>query len=312
MSLAETTNQKSKIESLLLMAQDMTLSTGAGLDKTGQQELMDGMNERIVANTQSIIQAVKDQLAKEKWVPNREFLQQALRRLQMTTIAIESLHKPVEEEVLEENTFNLGLIRGGDKSPTTLLFNIPNEGNIGFEYRLVANKNEAVFPPDYEPAEQESELGPFQISPMNGFLAPGESINISASFNALAAGSYRQGISLVSGDEVILTFFITARVGNPNLILSPHTLDFGLVEKGKMQSKHFVVSNTGGYQDFWRIEHKAIKIASRDTGIDDDTANSGFKIASDSGETNALENTPIQVDFMPAEEGVYTSEIKVL
>ncbi|KAL2918328.1 hypothetical protein HK105_202255 [Polyrhizophydium stewartii] len=308
MVLAEMQVQKSKIESLLSIAQDVTLSSAVALDRVGQIELLDNMNDRVLNNTNNIIKAVKEQLSKEKWVPNREFLQQALRRLQMSTIAIENFKKPTEDEPLEENTFNLGLVRGGDKSASVLLFNIPNEGNIGFEFTIVRNKSECIMPPGAAEEFAEGEC-PFTVDPTQGTLNPGESVNVSATFQAMAAGTYRQGYSVMSADEPILGFTILARVGNPNLMVSPRSIDFGLIEKGKSASRVFVISNTGGYQDFWRVELQTGKGVSLQA---DDLPSSPFKLSVMTGETKAGESTPIGIDFMPVDEGDFRGGIKVI
>ncbi|KAI8925707.1 hypothetical protein BC831DRAFT_550468 [Entophlyctis helioformis] len=288
-ALAEVQAQKSKIENILSLAQDMTLTTGVGLDKPGQQDLVDTMSDRVLDNTHMVIKAVKEQLANDKWVPNREFLQQALRRLQMSTIAIENFRKPTEDEPMEENVFNLGLMRGGDKSESTLLFSIPNEGNISFDYRIEANKNDVINPPgnDELAAHEGDEAGPFRIDPIAGY-------------------------SVMSGDEAILSFTVLARVGNPNLIISPRAIDFGLVEKGKTLTKVFVISNTGGYHDFWRLEQRRQLDDGSLTGDDEDAMNSPFKMTQTTGETRAAESTPIQISFSPSEEGQFKAAVRVI
>ncbi|KAH6564534.1 hypothetical protein BASA60_010280 [Batrachochytrium salamandrivorans] len=112
-SLAEIQGQKREIENILQIAQEMTRSIGTSLDSTMQMELLEKMSDRILTSTNSIVQAVQGRVSTEKWVPNRDFIQQALRRLQMSTIAIENYSEPEPEQEIEENLFNMGLVRGG-------------------------------------------------------------------------------------------------------------------------------------------------------------------------------------------------------
>ncbi|KAH9270237.1 hypothetical protein BASA83_007574 [Batrachochytrium salamandrivorans] len=60
----------------------------------------------------------------------------------------------------------------------------------------------------------------FRLNPVGGSLQPGEFINISATFQAAVVGAYRQGYSVMSGDDTILKFSVMAHVGVPNLASS--------------------------------------------------------------------------------------------
>ncbi|KAK5666267.1 hypothetical protein QVD99_007029 [Batrachochytrium dendrobatidis] len=311
MALATIQSQKKKIENILQIAQEMTLATGTGLDSSGQIQLIESMSERILENTNSVVQAVQEQLAKDKWIPNRDFLQQALRRLQISAVAVENFKKTEQSEPLDENTFDLGLIRGGNKSDSILLFNIPNEGNIGFDYLITPRPNQLITPikPDDATsvnAEVVDEL--FQVNPTSGTLLPGESVNISATFQASILGSYCQVFCVMSGDNEIMSFTVAARVGVPSIVAAPQKIDFGLVEKGKSVLQTIGISNIGSYQDFWRLEQQEL------VNVNDfsDAPNTPFKFSQMSGKIEAGETTTVQVDFFPREEGEFQSLSKII
>ncbi|KAJ1336456.1 hypothetical protein BSLG_007240 [Batrachochytrium salamandrivorans] len=310
-SLAEIQGQKREIENILQIAQEMTRSIGTSLDSTMQMELLEKMSDRILTSTNSIVQAVQGRVSTEKWVPNRDFIQQALRRLQMSTIAIENYSEPEPEQEIEENLFNMGLVRGGNMSDSILLFSIPNEGNIGFEYTILHNPDECIMPYKYsldKSVIDGLENMVFRLNPVGGSLQPGEFINISATFQAAVVGAYRQGYSVMSGDDTILKFSVMAHVGVPNLAVISDIVDFGLVEKGQSVSKVINLSNNGGYPDFWRIEQ------SEDSNIvgDFDSSDSPFKFSESSGDINAGHSSLIRVDFNPLHEGQFKCVAKII
>lgn len=213
------------------------------------------------------------------------------------------LAPPKEEDVMEADTFNLGVIKGGDLTPFMTLFSIPNEGNIQFEYSIFIDSEVITVPVGAELLTGDE--GFFEIEPKTGILAPGESINVCGSFHAITTGLYRQRYIVRSFEEDILKFTLVGHVGNPELKVSTRLIDFGLIERGKSFTKALLISNIGSYQDQWRIECKILGDAAYSDRLP-------FTICLDSGETMANQNSAVPISFDPSNEGEFKASVNVI
>ncbi|KAI8908562.1 hypothetical protein EDD86DRAFT_270613 [Gorgonomyces haynaldii] len=302
LAAAEMRSSRTVIENILSMARDISKAVGVPLDPRARHELLQVLNDRVLESTKVILKSVKTHMNHESWIPNREFLQQAIKRLQMSTLALGTMLQPEKElEKLDANTFDLGIIKGGDVTPLILLFSIPNEGNIPFEYSIHRDPELYSRPPNCEPLLSGDY---FVIEPMeDGILNPGQSLDISGSFQALTSGMYRQKYIVRSGGEDILSFTLQGQIGNPDLRVMPNSIDFGLIERGKTETKAMVITNVGTYKDQWRIEFQIDGMEPED---------SPFKFQTMEGETLAKENTAVPIKFEPKVEGEFRGKAKLL
>jgi hypothetical protein len=292
-------NQNIDAENNLLI--DVKQSTDRNPEE--QRRTVEGLSKKILESTKGVIKAVKDQLS-NKWIDNREFLASSLRKVQKTTMVIEALNlSKVFSEKLE-NEFSLGLLKAGDRMSNILLFDLPNTGNIAFEFDIIPNDGSLIRPTDFD-SNRESEL--LSVDPMSGYVKPGEKIKFSANFYSNTPGLYQQGFDLFSGGEKVIGFTITAKVGTPILIIEPNLLDFGLVTKNRTGVRTLIISNVGSYRDSWKFEQL---VASQ--GMDEEFLTSlenpdkpPYIFSSNRGELQPGEVTPLQVTFAPKKEGPF-------
>ncbi|KAJ3299223.1 hypothetical protein HK104_009688 [Borealophlyctis nickersoniae] len=300
---------KKPIEDILGNAQEMLADANMIADPEVQRTLLIVMNDRILESTKGVIKAVKEQLSNE-WIENREFLTSAVRRLQQSTHVMEAIKQAPPELEQAENDFNLGLLRAGDKSNPILLFNLPNVGNLAFDFEIKKKHDERLYPPGFDPQDATDEL--FQLDPESGTIGPRESVNISATFQARVTGMYQQAYDLISSGDVVLTFTVTARVGSPNIVVTPRILEFGLVSRNKSAVRPLVVANAGSYMDIFRIES-----LTADTGLESEASTQApttlpFVLHAYKGELEPGESVPLQVTFTPPQEGAFNQKFKVL
>ncbi|KAJ1570097.1 Cilia- and flagella-associated protein 47 [Nowakowskiella sp. JEL0078] len=301
--LLQTTNTLETIMNMI--QQDKSISESANPEQA--QKLVQDMAEKILDQTRGVIKAVKEQLS-TKWLTNREFLTGALRKLQQTTHVLE---KSTAESKVEtrENDFSLGLLRGGDRSKAILLFNLPNEGNLGFDFEIEQDLGQIIRPSDFDLNDKDVEL--FGLFPTSGSIQPGESVNISTTFMARASGIYQQSYNLRSNGETVLTFTVSAKVGNPSLSMSPKTVDFGMVTKNKFVTRTIMLTNSGTYKDIWRIE--PVSADALDINNENDKKPSmPFNLSPLNGEIIPGEDQPITVTFCAQTERNYSSKFRVL
>lgn len=301
-SRAEVENSKSLIESMLCMARDITKSAGVELDISVKNNIIETMQQRVLESTKAILRAAKNMSADSLFC-DREFLTQAVKRLQMSTLAVQTMLNHAEiPEPLESDSFDLGIIRGGNVGDLVSLFSIPNEGNIVFEYSIVKDPNTLRQPENAEPVLEKE--GFFHIDGVNdGNLQPNESVDICASFHAVTTGLYRQSYIVKSNDEDILKFTLVGCVGNPDLRVMPAIIDFGLIERGKTASKPIIITNVGTYIDSWRIE---CLITGDTEGL------LPFMVSVVEGQTAAKQNSAIPIIFQPPTEGSFKATLNVI
>lgn len=304
MTMAEAEFQitKGAIENILSIARDISQGIGKKLDSNASKDLFKIMNERVLDSTKAILKTVKA-IDTEEWVKNRDFMAQTIKRLRMSTFAMQSMLSPPEEELkVESDSFNLGVIKGGEVSDMMLLFSIPNEGNIPFEYSIMKDNELFSNPDNAEKLTYRDSY--FNVDPSSGTIAAGESLNISGSFQAITTGVYRQRFVVKSNDDDILKFTLLGQVGNPELQISAENLDFGLIERGKSYSKALIITNVGSYKDQWRVECKSME-------TDTEFIKPTFFVNVDHGETLAKHSSAIPVFFEPPEEGEFKGILKI-
>ncbi|KAI8820517.1 uncharacterized protein EV422DRAFT_73879 [Fimicolochytrium jonesii] len=292
------------IEVLIQQAQAAMPDDDAVSDPALQQTLLTAASDRILESTRAVMKAVREQLA-SPWIGNRDFLTGALRRLQETTHLMETLVEVPEQATTGENDFNMGLLRAGEPSAPILLFNLPNVGNLGFDYKIQKKEGGALLPPGFESGGADL----FTLTPPAGEIAPRESVNISATFQGDVPGLYQQAYELISGGEVVLTFTATAKIGAPRLVLSGNAIDFGLIARQCATSQTLTIDNVGSYKDSFRIE-AAIPEGGRPVSrasID----SLPFVLSAYKGDVDIGEKFPLQVTFTAPQEGAYSQVFNV-
>ncbi|KAJ3371494.1 hypothetical protein HDU91_005136 [Kappamyces sp. JEL0680] len=298
MAIADMRENTMQVEDMISVAQSLGLSVDSG-DDQANAEVLHTTLRKFLDTTKNAMKNVKDRLLAETWIPNRDLLHQALRKLQISRVAIESIIRPPEpeKEENEANFYNLDLVCGGERSALVLLFSLPNEGNIPFHYRIIPNKSDLSYPEHANIGVNEF----FFIENSQGTLHPGDTINISASFFALITGSYRQGFVLKSGDDEIFSFALGAAVGNPILKYSVDSIDYGLVGKGQSVSKQLTIKNLGSFDGTWEL----------DLEIPHHVDQNCFKISPVSGKTAISSNSLLSATFIPPGEGTFSAVVKL-
>ncbi|KAI9362448.1 hypothetical protein DFJ73DRAFT_756739 [Zopfochytrium polystomum] len=294
------------VEDLMALAQQILTNSMSARDPEVQKALIDDINERLIASTKGVIKAVKEKLT-NKWIGNREFLTSALRHVQETTKVMEAIgfDKPTVEQM--ESEFNLGLIKAGILSDKMLLFNLPNMGNLAFDFQLKQNPASTIYPIDYAPNDDEGDV--FNIFPTQGTVQPGESITFSSSFESWIPGTYHQSFDVESAGEKVLSFSVVARVGIPQVEVEPSVVDFGLVRKNKVEFRNIIMVNVGSFGDHWRIESMQASKSEDDTGFD---ASDVFALSETSGELQPNDSIPIQIAFSPKSEGAFSRKYRAV
>jgi hypothetical protein len=300
-TVTEVHESQKEFQALLSFAQKLGISIEVAKENIESLTQVNHMINSCMSNTRSAIKTAKGTLLEELWIPNREVIQLALKKLQISTKAIESilngkLQETNPEESIQSTVYSLGLICGGDRSLSTLLFCIPNDGNISFSFSIEPIKNDR-----YVPAESSNmNIEFFSLENGTGLLMPGDFIEISASFIGFATGTYRQGFALKSGDDEIMTFTLLGVVGNPILHPTADSIDFGLIGKGQSASKQFLLKNTGSFTGNWDM--KVI------TAEDHEKC---FNVSPMSGKTGIQEESVATVTFAPIKEGPYFAELEI-
>ncbi|KAJ3213593.1 hypothetical protein HDU67_002684 [Dinochytrium kinnereticum] len=306
---AEFDSVRRPVEDLMALAQQMVSDTSAIVDPKVQKDLLEEINNKIIESTRGVIKAVKDQLA-NRWIVNREFLSSALRKVQQTTHIMEALSVAEPQSEKLENDFNIGLIRGGNRLTDVLLFNLPNCGNLPFDFEIKEDETLSLRPQDVDLSDQTVEL--FKLSPMKGEIQPEMGANISANFSAKTSGVYQQGFYVMSGGDRVLSFTVTAKVGNPKIKIEPPLLDFGLIRRGRSEVRTIIISNTGTYKDYWRIEMlTTMKINDEDLLRNTESVQPAFTLSALKGELEPGDAFPLNVTFRPPQEGAFDIEFIV-
>ncbi|KAJ3195566.1 Cilia- and flagella-associated protein 47, partial [Irineochytrium annulatum] len=306
----ELDNLRRPVEDLMALAQQMVSDTSATVDLKLQKQIIEEMNNKIIESTRGVIKAVKDQLS-NRWIVNREFLSSALRKVQQTTHVMEALSVSGPPPEKLENDFSLGLVRGGDRSPSMLLFHLPNMGNLAFDFQIVMDENVSLRPSEFDPEDKTVEM--FTLDPASGEIQPNGGVNIAASFMARVTGLYQQGYDVISSGEKVLSFTVTAKVGNPKIRLDPGELDYGLIKRNKSEVRTLVVSNVGTFRDYWRIEPITVaKLNDDEVFSNVETLKPAFTFTLLRGELEIGDAVPINVTFCPPQEGRFDYRVRLI
>ncbi|KXS21977.1 hypothetical protein M427DRAFT_40722 [Gonapodya prolifera JEL478] len=262
---------------------------------------LESLADKVIQQTKVIFGASKDFLG-SRYTKNKDGLATALRRLQETTVLLEQTVKPQAGiPGGQSEAFNLGTVKGGETTAKRLLFNLPNTGNLSFGFQMVSITDLRVRPNGWD-ADGQVDL--FQVTPYQGSISPGESREFSATFTGTVAGLYAQGYELQSDGEVILRFYLNAKVGNPLLVINPSTIDFGLIKKNQSALRTVLLSNVGTYPDsFVVVGPIPIVGVSEPPPI--------FSVEPKSGTVEVRQNIPLEVIFAPLSEGPYSRKIKL-
>ena len=275
--------------------------------KEEEIKLFERANKEIAKRTYHVVKSVKEKM-EEYWVGNKDFLASALRKLERTSNMLQFLNVPRKEEqrdnLMEEYEF--GLVKGGTKSDVLTLFSLTNDGNLPFEYTVLASKTDFMKPPQQESMNSEDSINYFFVFPLIGRIEPGNAFELSAHFIADASGFYRQRFDIMCGDDLIRSFSLKSRVGNPNIVCDPSVLDFGLIARTKQDSRPFLISNIGTYRDTWTLE------LDEDIKEDEISRKPSFSMDSQEGTLEPNESKTVQVTFAPSIEGNYSGRIRLL
>lgn len=301
-------------EPIQFMTDDIKLKiseTEMEVNPVQQKSLISKVNDTILDHTQAVLFGLKEKL-NSGWVPNREVLTTALRRLQVSNRMVEELlENEKNRDIKDESDFALGIFKSGEKSNTILLFNLPNTGNLSFDYELRLLQDSIVFPPSFD-LKDSTKVELFKISPQTGTVSPKESVNISASFQGSVPGLYRQGYALVSSDEVISKFTVSVNVGEPKLVLNPMFVDFGMVMCGKSSTSTVSLSNIGTFKDNWLIKSDSKTLGNMPVVLVNEMSRKvPFGFDTIRGLLPQGADTPIQITFKPAELGNYEQTYQI-
>ena len=290
---------------LQLMSEDLqNLITQAEsiVENTTQQDMIAHINELILSQTKSIVVAVKDQL-EEEWVQNRDVLNNALQRLEVSKevfVNFKEKSNEVQPETVTETNFELGLFKSLQTSDPTLLFNLPNIGNISFDYEIIPNLSHYIVPQLFSSDDRNVSL--FRLDRDFGCIEPTSSIDISAVFQGNVAGFYQQGYSFLSDGELVFGFTVSANVGIPILSISTKILDFEMVLKGKTAFKKFILKNIGSYSDSWRIEAERSENTVHPLIKEDAPKNYPVIFSSTKGFLSIGQEVEIEIEFSPIQD----------
>ncbi|KAJ1569576.1 hypothetical protein HK405_001063 [Cladochytrium tenue] len=300
----EEASSKREIEDMMALAQQILTDSRASKDSDTQKRIIDDINSRLIESTKGVISVVREQL-RSKWIENREFLSSALKRVQDSSKLMEaiSVEKPAVEQM--ENEFDLGLIKANTKMDNTLLFNLPNVGNLAFDFVLKRNLEASVYPQDYGAEYGEKDV--FDIQPLTGTVPPGETVTFSASVFTSVAGAYSGTYDMESNGEKMLSFIVTIKVGVPKLHIEPQLIDFGLISKNKSDQRTVIIANVGSFRDFWRLENLGEKPSFGIGGQGDEI----FTVSHMDGALDPNESIPLSVQFSPREEGNFSARFEL-
>ena len=140
---------------------------------------------------------------------------------------------PADTNVKE---FDLGIICLNSKASVVQLFDLPNEGNLAYEFKIVETSRTSTTPGEV-----------FTLLTTSGRIEPGESCEISANVDPKLSGTFYQSFEIQSENGETMAFSIRVRVGAPQLRVSEESVDFGIIMKGNKGAKGFSIYNEGDY-----------------------------------------------------------------
>ena len=277
-------------------------------DSVVQEEarVFERANREISKRTYNVVKAVKERL-EGAWVGNREFLATALRKLERSSNLLDFSNRATRADALvESSTYDFGLIKGDTKSHNMPLFQLSNDGNLGFDFVITPVESDCVRPP-VDPNDSSDGRMPYEILPQYGTILPGSSVNLASCFQAKVSGLYRQKFVVTSGGDEIRSFVLKARIGNANIVCDPATLDFGLVNRYTDASRSLMISNTGTFSDNWKVEINEGK----DEEDDNSSRSLPYRIDIIEGELAPQQSQAIQIIFSPPMEGDFRAVARI-
>ena len=255
------------------------------------------------------MKTVKEKITDGKWVRNKDFLGQTLRKLEKSADLID-LAKPLESSLpaaICEEIYDFGLIRSGTSSEPICLFDISNDGNMAFPFVVVADSSDVVRPRENSNVSNETLENPFAIQPSYGDVCPGNTISLKSTFLSYECGIYRQKFNVMSDEDLVRSFIVKCRAGSPNLESDIKTIDFGLVNRHTESRISLTISNVGSYKDTWKLEFSIEAVSDELT-----PAVQVFSASIEEGLLEAGEKKIINLVFHPAKEGEFKSILRVV
>jgi hypothetical protein len=268
---------------------------------------MKRVSQNIIKETFQVVKAVKEKITDGKWVRNKEFLAQTLRKLENSVNLIDygKTAKPMTPEITL-SVFDFGLIRSGTQSGLISLSDLSNDGNMSFSFVVTADPSDVLFPVDNTNPSNVPISSPFTIQPSYGEVSPESTKTLKSCFEAYNCGLYRQKFNVTSGDDLICQFVLKGRIGIPILEVDSEYLDFGLVNRHTESKLSVTLSNVGTFEDSWKLD------ISSDASLDDNY--SPVKVFSANlleGSLEPGEKKIINVVFHPPSEGSFQSFLKI-
>ena len=250
----------------------------------------------LLLNNTKIIERISE-MAISFDLPNNEYLEVILRKLQQTRFDVETMNEVQSSFVDSRASYKLEATKSGLISAPKCIFTIPNEGNIAFTYDIKSIDESFNGPLN---AEQGFDGNPtyFTISPSVGCILPGQTMEITANFVAITVGNYMQTFSLKSGAAEFLRFDLQSAVGEPQLKLETAEVEFGMAEKSTECALQIKMTNTGSYHDDWRIDYTTV-------GDKNDRYRPTFRSGLVSGKLAAGEIIAFDLIFCPPDEGEF-------
>lgn len=264
------------------------------------------LSQDVIKETYKVVKAVKEKLTDGKWVRNKDFLAQTLRKLEKSADLIDyAKNSSSLEPVLPQSVFDFGLIRSGTQSDLLVLFDLSNDGNMMFPFVVVADPSDVLFPVETSRAQELWE-SPFKVLPTYGEVAPGTVITLKSTFISYECGLYRQKYNVLSEDDLIRHFVLKGRIGTPILEVDRTSIDFGLVNRHTECKVLLTISNVGTYKDSWKCD------ASSNISFDESNAAvQVFSVSTSEGSLEPGEKKIISVVFHPPKEGNFNSSLRI-
>ncbi|RKP03273.1 hypothetical protein CXG81DRAFT_17130 [Caulochytrium protostelioides] len=274
----------------------------------------EALQNDVITHTSELVRDIREQLDTE-WSFKRSYFQEALQRLEVSTLSAH--HDPVVQ--LPTIQYSMGLARGADPTASFWLFDLPNTGNMPFDYELVALDASRVVPALTEAVESYTPRDGFTVTPLKGTLPPHSTVEFRSSFVGNIAGVWTQTFQLQSNGEIVTEFRVTVTVGLPKLRIFPEgDIHFGNTIKKTRVQREITVKNEGTYPETWRFG-LPVAADSPDSpqGPADAVAAGGDDGAADGhvtfvwvgpsmGKLEPGETVTIPLHFAPPEEGFFS------
>lgn len=249
---------------------------------------------------------------------NSDTISVTLRIFTQEASTLQELVDPSKAEPSVENrhhrNFHMGLIRGGDQSPAFDLFTIVNTGNLLCSFQIRRRDDFSIAPDGAVPT---IDAPLFSMRPMKGTVVPNEAVTVNSDFLGKLNGLYQQGYDFYCDQRAVLTFNVSAIVGNPKIEVDIKSLDFGLVLRNRQSVLQMNVRNNGSYADKFSIESvdgaPMDMVSTAVVGADGQANGAAFfsvgEVSAD--ELKPGESTVVLITFAPRVNGSFTRQFRV-